>query len=236
MPDCSFEELIPIFSTRYSGDHLWLRPAMKRCGISRLGSQITPGEFTTHDTASLQSSHCNHLSNPSFMYCRTYVNLYDAVRSVIPCDKSHKHQFSFNNDGQQRASFGNSNTGATFLFHETGNQLRVYFGIFLDTCLGNMPPINFRVELKACFCRIKWLTSNIRHNRNNFHLTWESTFPTSAWASDGVDSFLTAGGCDDSGESDWPTATTRSKQSRYMNEESMGMARSKSRGTDSFWH
>ena len=40
------------------------------------------------------------------MYCRTYVNLYDAVRSVIPCDKLHKHQFSFNNDGQQRASFG----------------------------------------------------------------------------------------------------------------------------------
>ena len=112
MPDCSFEELIPVFSTRYSGDHLWLRPAMKRCGILivecwlRLGSQITPGEFTTQDTASSQSSHYNHLTNPSFMYCRTYVNLYDAVRSVIPCDKSHKHQFSFNNDGEQRASFG----------------------------------------------------------------------------------------------------------------------------------
>ena len=220
MPDCSFELIpVPIFSTWYSGDHLWLRPAMKRCGISRLGSQITPGEFTTHDTASSQSSHYNHLSNPSFMYCRTYVNLYHAVRSVIPCDKSHKHQFSFNNDGEQRASFGwdreyYSNTGATFLFHETGNQLRVYFGIFSDSCLGNMPPINIRVELKACFCRIKWLTSNIRHNRNNFHLTWESTFPTSAWALDGVDSFLTADGCDDSGESDWPTATTRSKQFR----------------------
>ena len=112
------------------------------------------------------------------------------------------------------AGIGNSNTGATFLFHETGNQLRVYFGIFSDSCLGNMPPINFRVELKACFCRKKLLTSSIRHNRNNFHLTWESTFPTSAWASDGVDSFLTAGGCDDSGESDWPTATTRSKQFR----------------------
>ena len=40
------------------------------------------------------------------MYCRIYVNLYDAVRSVIPCDKLHKHHFSFNNDGQQRASFG----------------------------------------------------------------------------------------------------------------------------------
>ena len=24
---------------------------------------------------------------------------------------------------------------------------------------GTIPPINFRVELKACFCRIKWLTS-----------------------------------------------------------------------------
>ena len=44
------------------------------------------------------------------MYCRIYVNpgvnLYDTVRSVIPCDKLHKHQFSFNNDGPQRASFG----------------------------------------------------------------------------------------------------------------------------------
>ena len=70
------------------------------------------------------------------------------------------------------AEIGNSNTGATFLFHETGNQLRVYFGIFSDSCLGNMPPINFRVELKACFCRIKWLTSNIRHNRNNWRENW----------------------------------------------------------------
>ena len=31
---------------------------------------------------------------------------------------------------------------------------------------------------------------------------------------DGVGSFPTAGGCDDSGESDWPTANTRSKQFR----------------------
>ena len=180
MPDCSFEEFIPIFSTRYSGDHLWLRPAMKRCRISRLGSQITPGEFTTHDTASLQSSHYNHLSNPSFMYCRTYVNLYDAVWSVIPCDKSHKHQFSFNNDGEQRASFGwdrEFQYGGNFSVSWDRKSTSGYFGIFSDSCLGNITPINFRV-------------------------------PTSAWASDGVDSFLTAGGCDDSGESDWPTATT----------------------------
>ena len=160
------------------------------------------------------------------------MNLYDAVRSVIPCDKSHKHQFSFNNDGEQRASFGwdrgfqyGGNFSVSWDRKSTSGILRSFLGLM---------PINFRVELKACFCRIKWLTSNIRHNRNNFHLTWESTFPTGAWASDGVDSFLTAGGCDDSGESDWPT--TRSKQFRYMNEESMGMARSKSRGTDSFWH
>ena len=77
------------------------------------------------------------------------------------------------------ARIGNSNTGTTFLFHKTGNQLRVYFGIF--STHGTMPPINFRVEMKACFCRIKWLTSNIRHNRNNCHLTWESTFPAGAW-------------------------------------------------------
>ena len=53
---------------------------------------------------------------------------------------------------------------------------------------------------------------------------------------DGMGSFPTAGGCDDSEESDWPTAATRSKQFRQLNEESIGMARSKSRGTDSFWH
>ena len=41
---------------------------------------------------------------------------------------------------------------------------------------GTMPPRKFPVDLKAWFCRIKWLTSNIRHNRNNSHLTWEWTY------------------------------------------------------------
>ena len=117
------------------------------------------------------------------MYCRTYVNLYVVIRSVIPCDKLHKHQFSFNNDGQQHsAGNGNSNTGATFLYHGTGT-FHKSTSEFSRTH-GTMPPINFRVELKACFCRIKWLTSNIRQNRNNFHLMWESTIATiSSWAS-----------------------------------------------------
>ena len=65
------------------------------------------------------------------MYCRTYVNLYDAVRSVIPCDKLHKHQFSFNNDGQQRASFG-----WEWEFQYGGN-----FSVSWDR---NFPEINFR--------------------------------------------------------------------------------------------
>ena len=114
------------------------------------------------------------------MYCRIYVNLYDAVRSVIPCDKLHKHQFSFNNDGQQRASFGwerEFQYGGNFSVSWDRNFPEINFGFtsqFFRTH-GTMPPINFRVELKACFCWIKWLTSNIRHNRNNFHLMWEST-------------------------------------------------------------
>ena len=106
MPDCSFEELIPIFSARYSGDHLWLRPAMKRYGIWRLVHRSHP-----ENSRPMTRSPRNHRITIIYqilhlMYCRTYVNLYDAVRSVIPCDKLHKHQFSFNNDGQQRASFG----------------------------------------------------------------------------------------------------------------------------------
>ena len=140
MPDCSFEELIPIFSARYSGDHLWLRPAMKMLRNLKTRSEITPGEFTTHDTISSQSSHYNHLSNPSLMYCRTYVNLYVVIRSVIPCDKLHKHQFSFNNDGQQHsAGNGNSNTGATFLYHGTGTFHKSTSGL-LRNFLGLMVP------------------------------------------------------------------------------------------------
>ena len=77
MPDCSFEELIPIFSARYSRDHIWLRPAMKRYGIWRLVHQFTDHRFTTHDpahdTVSSQSSHYNHLSNPSLMYSETTI-------------------------------------------------------------------------------------------------------------------------------------------------------------------
>ena len=134
---------------------------MKRCGISRLGSQITPGEFTNHDTASSQSSHYNHLSNPSFMYCRTYVNLYDAVRSVIPCDKSHKHQFSFNNDGEhpgRAACFVRLGSGIPIrgqLFCFMGPEINFGFTSEFSRTHGTKPPINFRVEMKACFCRIK---------------------------------------------------------------------------------
>ena len=108
MPDCSFEELIPIFlpdtpETTFDWDRRW-NTAESRDSVHRSHLENSR-PMTSDDTASSQSSHNNHLSNPSFMYCRTYVNLYDAVRSVIPCDKSHKHQFSFNNDGEQRASF-----------------------------------------------------------------------------------------------------------------------------------
>ena len=185
MPDCSFEELIPIFSARYSGDHIWLgRMGMKRYGISRLvhSSHLENSRpMTTDDTVSSQSSRYNHLSNPSLMYCRTYMNLYDAVGSVIPCDKLHKHQFSFNNDAMassvlRSAGNGNSNTGATFLYHGTGTSK-------FSWTHGTMLPINFRVNIESLLLSNKWWTSNIRHNSNNFHLTWESTFATiSAWA------------------------------------------------------
>ena len=123
------------------------------------------------------------------MYCRTYVNLYNVIRSVIPCDKLHKHQFSFNNDGQQRASFGwerEFQYRGNFSVSWDRNFPEINFGFTSEFSRthGTMPPINFRVELKACFCRIKWLTSNIRQNRNNFHLMWESTIATiSSWAS-----------------------------------------------------
>ena len=78
------------------------------------------------------------------------------------------------------AGNGNSNTGATFLYHGTGTSK-------FSRTHGTMPPINFRVNIESLLLSNKWWTSNIRHNRNIFHLTWESTrestFATiSAWA------------------------------------------------------
>ena len=64
------------------------------------------------------------------------------------------------------------------LFCFMGPEINFGFTSEFSRTHGTKPPINFRVEMKACFGRIKWLTSNIIHNRNNFHLTWEST----AWA------------------------------------------------------
>ena len=189
MPDCSFEELIPIFSARYSGDHLWLRPAMKRYGIWRLVHRSHPENSRPMTRSPRNHRITNIYQILHLMYCRTYVNLYDAVRSVIPCDKLHKHQFSFNNDDQQRASFGwerEFQYGGNFSVSWDRNFPEINFGFTsqFSRTHGTMPPINFRVEWKACFCWIKWLTSNIRHNRNNFHLMWESTIATiSSWAS-----------------------------------------------------
>ena len=158
MPDCSFEELIPIFSPRYSGDHAYLawRPGIKRYGISRLVHRSHP-ENSRPMTRSQdsQSSHYNHLLNPSLMYCRTFVNLYDAVRSVIPCDKLHKHRFSFNNDGQQREF----QYGGNFSVSWDRNFPEINFGFTSEFSRthGTMPRINFRVELKACLLSNKMI-------------------------------------------------------------------------------
>ena len=74
------------------------------------------------------------------------------------------------------AGNGNSNTGVTFLYHGTGTSK-------FSWTHGTMLPINFRVNIESLLLSNKWWTSNIRHNSNNFHLTWESTFATiSAWA------------------------------------------------------
>ena len=149
---------------------------MKCYGISKTRSQFKPGEFTTgfttHNTASSQSSQCNHLSNPSLMLSRTYVNSYDAVGSVIPYDNLQKHQFSFNSDGEHRASFGwkreiQYEGNFSVPWDRNFPKKEISFGLTLkfSRTHGTMPPIYFRVELKAYCCLIKRLTSNIIHNR-----------------------------------------------------------------------
>ena len=183
--------------------HLTWRPGLKYYGISKTRSQFTPGEFTTgfttHNTASSQSSHYNHLSNPSLMYCRTYVNSHDAVESIIPCDKLHKHQFSFNSDGELRASAGsgNSNMGVTFLYPETRTfQMRkstsgVYFEIFSDSWCHASD--KFPSWIESLFLSNKMIDFKYQTQQKNFHLTWESTFANiNAWA-------LTAWGHSDKG-------------------------------------
>ena len=95
------------------------------------------------------------------MHCRTYVNTYDAVGSVSSYDKFHKHQFSFNSDDKQRASFGwerKFQYGGNFSVSWDRNfpNKEINFEILkFSRTHGAIPPINFRFELKACFCRIK---------------------------------------------------------------------------------
>ena len=106
--------------------------------------------------------------------------------------------------------------GVTIAYHGTGT-----FQIRKSTLAGltqsTMPLRIFLVELKACFCQKKWLTSCIRHTmettfiwHENQHLTilmhghWRrGKFSHGRW-------------CDNSEECDWPTATMRSKQFRYI--------------------
>ena len=54
-----------------------------------------------------------NLSNPSTMYCNTYVNSYDAIGSVIPCEKWHKHQCFHSSATAACSTWGSLWTGAT---------------------------------------------------------------------------------------------------------------------------
>ena len=141
MPDCSFEELIPIFSARYSGDHLWLRPAMKRYGIWRLVHRSHP-----ENSRPMTRSPRNHRITIIYqilhlMYCRTYVNLYDAVRSVRVTNYTNTnfHSTTMASSVLRSAGNGNSNTGATFLYHGTGTFRKSTLGL-LRNFLGLMVP------------------------------------------------------------------------------------------------
>ena len=92
-----------------------------------------------------------------------------------------------------------------------------------------MPPRNFRVELKVCFCWIKWLTSYIRHTMKITFIWRESQhLPVLMHGHWQHGQFSHIRWCDDLEESDCPTATMHSQQFWYMNEERMGMAWSKS--------
>ena len=140
MPDCSFEELIPIFSARYSGDHLWLRPAMKRYGIWRLVHRSHPENSRPMTWSPRNHRITNIYQILHLMYCRTYVNLYDAVRSVKSMWQITQTPIFI----QQRwpaACFVRLGTGIPIrgqLFcimgpELSGNQLWVYFAIFSDS-------------------------------------------------------------------------------------------------------
>ena len=78
------------------------------------------------------------------------------------------------------AGIGNSNTGTTFLFHGTGNQLRVYFGIFSDSWYHASN--KFSSWNESLLLSNKMIDFKYQTQQKNFHLTWESAFPTGAWA------------------------------------------------------
>ena len=145
------------------------------------------------------------------------MNSYDAIGSVISCDKWHKHQCFYSSAMAACSTWGSLWTGATLSVSWNRNFPNKEVRLLHSPVRSRLKRSNFLVKLKDCF-------ANARR-----HGTWNSLGRTNTRAIFPQSVVQLLGGI-------WLAyhyygATTGSKQFRNMNEESVRMARSESPGT-----
>ena len=110
-----------------------------------------------------------NLSNLSIMYCDTYVNSYDAIWSVTPCEKWHKHH-SFISNCSVPHFWESLKGGATLSVSWNRNFPNKEARLLHSLVRSRLKRSNFWVKLKDCFVYARW------------HGTWNSLGRTSTWA------------------------------------------------------
>ena len=149
MPESSFEELIPIFSARYSGDHIWLGDWGWNATESK--DSFTDQTRRIHDPwhgllaiIALQSS------------VNSFINVLQNLREPVRCSPKRNSMWQITQTPifiQQRwpaACFVRLGTGIQMrgqLFCIMGPELSINFGFTSEFSRtdGTMPPINFRI-------------------------------------------------------------------------------------------
>ena len=114
-----------------------------------------------------------NLSNPSIMYCNTYVNSYDAnhaIGSVIPCEKWHKHQCFHSSATAACSTWGSLWTGATLSVSWNRNFPNKEVRLLHSPVRSRLKWSNFLLKLKDCFAYARR------------HMTWNSLGRTNKWA------------------------------------------------------
>ena len=111
----------------------------------------------------------HNLSNPSIMYCNTYVNTYDAIGSVIPCEIWHKHRCFHSSATAAWSTWGSLRTGATLSVSWNRNFANKEVRLLHSLVRCRLKRSNFWVKLN----RLLWVcspTQDMKQSGQNQHV------------------------------------------------------------------